>query len=121
MSEFVECKTKFKDKKALVEALIAMGWTANQIEVNEVAQNLYGYQGDKRNQKANIIIRRKNVGGASNDIGFVKKPDGTYEAIISEYDRHAANGTARCVTPTARRPTRSGVRRASIVRRCSAV
>jgi len=56
-------------------------------EEHEVAQNLYGYGGDKRQQKANIIIRRKYVGSAANDVGFLRRDDGTYELIISEYDR----------------------------------
>jgi len=29
------------------------------IEVHEEAQNLYGYRGDKRKEKAHIIIRKK--------------------------------------------------------------
>ncbi len=48
--------------------------------------------GDLRTQSANIIIRKKNVGSASNDIGFLKKADGTYELIISQYDRHGRAG-----------------------------
>jgi hypothetical protein len=39
-----------------------------------------------RADKANVIIRRQYVGRASNDIGFIKAADGTYQAIISEYD-----------------------------------
>lgn len=87
MSEFVECETKIKDRKALVDALIEIGWKREQIEVHDEAHHLYGYQGDRRKQKANVIIRRQHIGGSSNDIGFLKKPDGSYEAIISEYDR----------------------------------
>lgn len=56
-------------------------------EEHEVAQNLYGYGGDKRQQKANIIVRRKYVGSAANDVGFLRRDDGSYELIISEYDR----------------------------------
>jgi hypothetical protein len=56
------------------------------IETHEKAANLYGYQSDRREQKANIIIRRNHVGGFSNDLGFVKTADGTYQAIISDYD-----------------------------------
>ncbi len=61
-----------------------MGYT--NIEVHEEAKNLYGYQGDKRKQKAHIIIRKKYVGSSSNDIGFLKK-DGKYLTIASAYDR----------------------------------
>jgi len=95
MSEFVECKTKIKDRKALIDALIAIGFAESEIEIDEEAVHLYGYQGDRREQKANVIIRKKNVGGSSNDIGFIKKDDGTYEAIISEFDRRSAGKHAQ--------------------------
>jgi len=52
-----------------------------------VPTNLYGYHGDKRAQVANVIIRRKQIGSSSNDIGFLFK-DGTCEAIVSDFDRH---------------------------------
>jgi hypothetical protein len=71
---------------------------------------LVGFQGDYRTQdgeghtkdadkalKADIIIRRKYVGGASNDIGFVKGSDGKFKAVISDYDssRHNAAWLAK--------------------------
>ena len=43
--------------------------------------------GKMRPQKANIIIRRQNVGSASNDMGFVKKADGTYDIIVDQYSQ----------------------------------
>lgn len=95
MSEYVECETNIKDERALVEALIEMGFEESQIERHEQAQPLYGYHGDKRKQKSNVIIRRQHVGGASNDIGFLKKEDGTYEAIISAYDRSSGGNAAK--------------------------
>lgn len=95
MSEYVECKTKFKDRKALLEALAAMGFVDGEVEVHDDPQHLYGYQGDKRPQKAHIIIRRKYVGGSSNDIGFVRGEDGSYEAVISEFDRGSGGRHAK--------------------------
>lgn len=56
------------------------------MEVHDTPQSLIGYQGDRRVQKANIIVRRKYVGSMSNDIGFLKQDNGTYKLIISEYD-----------------------------------
>ncbi|MBW4582861.1 MAG: DUF1257 domain-containing protein [Tildeniella nuda ZEHNDER 1965/U140] len=85
MSHFTAIKTQIKDAEALVKALADVGF--KQVEVHETAQPLYGFQGDLRSQTAEIIIRRKYVGGASNDIGFQRQQDGTFEAIISEYDR----------------------------------
>lgn len=87
MSRYCVVKTQFMDGGALVDALIETGnWTTEKIEVHETPQHLIGYGGDRRSQTAHIIIRQKHVGSASNDIGFVKKEDGTYEAIISAYD-----------------------------------
>ena len=61
-------------------------WTAAQIEVHSDPQHLFGYHGDQRPEVAHIIIRKTHVGRSANDIGFVKKDDGTYAAIISEFD-----------------------------------
>lgn len=87
MSEYIKAKSKMKDRKALVEALIEMGWTKEQIEVCDEPQHLYGYSNDKRKETAHVIIRKKNVGGSSNDIGFFKEEDGTFTPIISAFDR----------------------------------
>ena len=89
-----------KNKEALVLALIRNGFAESMIEVHDTPQNLYGYQDDKRAQKAHIIVRRKYVGSSSNDIGF-ENINGTFIAHISEFDSgtgsyssHSSN--ARC-------------------------
>jgi hypothetical protein len=86
MSQYVECKTEFRDPDALVEALIAIGFKAYQIERHEESQPLYGYRGDIRKQRAHIVIRRQSVGPAANDVGWHIDKDGITE-VISEYDR----------------------------------
>lgn len=87
MSRYCVIKTLFKDGQALVSALMEMnGWTIKQVEVHSTPQPLFGYHGDQRKEKAHIIIRRKHIGNASNDIGFLQHEDGNYEAIVSEYD-----------------------------------
>jgi hypothetical protein len=95
MSEFTECETELKDQAALVDALVEAGIAREHVEVHEAPQHLYGYHGDKRAQTANIIIRRNHVGSSSNDIGFLKKADGTYEAIVSEFDRRSGGNHAQ--------------------------
>lgn len=72
-----------------MKALGDAGYT--EVEIHEVAQNLFGYHGDVRSEKANIIVRRKYVGQSANDLGFVKSADGTYAAIVSEFDSHKHN------------------------------
>jgi len=56
-----------------------------QPEVSKEAKNLYGYQGDKRDQKAHIILPRKQVGSASNDVGFERVKKG-FICHASQYD-----------------------------------
>jgi hypothetical protein len=73
----------------LLKALADRGYT--QVEVHAQPQHLIGYHGDLRAQQAHVIVRRQYVGGASNDIGFLKGPDGTYRAIISDYDKGRHN------------------------------
>ena len=85
MSHFTTIKTKITDIPSLVAALADVGFKT--VEVHQEPQHLFGYQGDQRAQVAEIIIRRKFVGRASNDIGFKLQRDGTFDAIVSQYDR----------------------------------
>src|SRR6185436_4451141 len=87
MSEYVkyDC-SDITDDQTLIEALQQMGWNTSEIEVHQNPVTLYGYHNDARPEKANIVIRRQNVGSSSNDIGFLKLDDGTYQPIVSEYD-----------------------------------
>ena len=64
-------------------------WNPEHIEVHDKAQNLYGYKNDRREQTANVIIRRKHINSSSNDIGFALNKEGRYGAIISEYDNQS--------------------------------
>jgi hypothetical protein len=88
---YCKIETQFKNELALIDALCEQGWTSAQIEIHQDAQNLFGYHGDVRKEKAHIIIRRKHIGSASNDLGFVRNANGEYEAIISQYDRSRFN------------------------------
>jgi hypothetical protein len=85
MSHYVDILTEIRDQEALVRALGRLGFQ-NKIESHETAQNLYGYHGDIRKQKAHVIIRRKYVGQSSNDIGYEKIADGRFKAHISEFE-----------------------------------
>lgn len=85
MSHFTRIRTQLRDPEVLVEALAGVGH--HHVEVHDTPQTLYGYQGDARPETAEVVIRRQHVGSASNDIGFARRADGTFEAIISEFDR----------------------------------
>ena len=78
----------FKDRRLLLAALADVGYT--DVEEGE-ALALYGYLGDKRTETAQIVVRRKYLGSASNDLGFVYTPQG-YVPIVSEYDQRVLHG-----------------------------
>ncbi len=75
--------TAFKDRECLLKALAECGY--GTVEEGE-SLSLYGYQGDRRPETAQIVVRRKFIGSASNDLGF-QKTDAGYVAVISEYDQ----------------------------------
>jgi hypothetical protein len=84
---YATVKTKFTKPDALIDALMETGnWTRSQIEVHGEAQHLYGYQGDVREQTAHVIVRRNFMVGAANDLGFVQEADGSFTALVSDYD-----------------------------------
>ncbi len=75
--------TAFKDRDCLRDALSECGYA--ETEEGE-ALSLYGYRGDRRPETAQIVVRRKYIGAASNDLGF-QKTDAGYVPVISEFDQ----------------------------------
>lgn len=90
MSHFSEVRVEITDEGCLLAALSRLGF-AGKVEVHKEAQPLYGYQGDVRQQKANVIIRRQFVDTEANDIGFERQPNGSYRVWISEFDQSQNN------------------------------
>ncbi len=85
MSHFTIIKTQFRDLDLLCQALHNMGFSV--VERHDTPQPLFGYEGDMRPERAEVIIRRQYISEFSNDIGFQKQRDGSYSAIISDFDR----------------------------------
>ncbi len=84
MSKYGVLETNITEEKYLVAALKEMGYQA-AVHANGAA--LYGYEGRERPETANVIIRRRQLDSASNDIGFARTVDGRYVARLSEYDQ----------------------------------
>jgi hypothetical protein len=87
MSKYSSIDTCFDDQDALVEALKADGFQPLMATDQVAGDPLTGYQGDKRKDRAHVIIPRQQIGSASNDIGFRRGTDGTFSAVISEFDK----------------------------------
>jgi len=79
----------FKDRRLLLAALADLGYA--DVETGE-ALPLYGYQGDRRSETAEIVVRRQHIGAASNDLGFQRTSEG-YVPIVSEYDLRVLQGS----------------------------
>ena len=84
MSKYEEFHTVIADETYLIEALEQLGYKP---EMHKSGAPLYGYMGDERSERANVIIRRSQLDSASNDIGFARDESGQFRAVISEYDR----------------------------------
>jgi len=93
MSKYTKMKTSFTDKECLVGALREF-FPEGSVEVFDEPTRLVGFEGDSRAERAEIVVRRRNVGRASNDIGFAREADGTFVFFVSEYDRGQYNRQA---------------------------
>lgn len=78
----------FTNRALLLATLADLGYA--QIEEGE-SLALYGYRGDERAERAQLVVRRRHIGSASNDLGFAHNHEG-YTPIISEYDQRTLHG-----------------------------
>jgi len=78
----------FTNEALLIAALRDLGYA--EIEQGE-SLPLYGYQGDVREERVQLVVRRRFVGAASNDLGFTRTANG-YMPVISEYDQRTLKG-----------------------------
>ena len=75
----MECQTVIGDRKFLVAALAELGY---HVEVHPEGAALFGYEGHERPERAHVIIRRKELSSASNDIGFARSNEGRFVAAV---------------------------------------
>lgn len=98
MSHFaeIECAYQVDGKDELIAAL-EQEFGEGSVEFHPEGSDLFGYEGANRS-KANknskdyappceIIVRRKHVGSAANDVGFKFQADGSIAGYVSDFDR----------------------------------
>lgn len=86
MSKYKRIETQFKDRECLLSALKDAGIPFEMAPKGKPL-HLYGYQGDRRKETADFVVRRSHIGSASNDLGYVWDAEsGAYTAIVSDYD-----------------------------------
>lgn len=87
MSKYRKIAVQFLNEAALRQALEdACQKFQIQYEQHPEGAHLIGWLGDARAEQAEYVIRRRYVGGAANDMGFARNPDGSFTAIISDFD-----------------------------------
>lgn len=93
MSAYVKVKLGKKitgSPQCVARALAhSLGLKPEVIEIHKRAQNLVGYLGKTRPETAEVIVRRKWIGYASNDMGFkYKAATKEWSPVISGFDNH---------------------------------
>ncbi|HEX5501355.1 MAG TPA: hypothetical protein VFW96_01955 [Thermomicrobiales bacterium] len=74
----------FPSLDLLLAALADLGYPRERVELGRDLP-LYGYRGDRREETADVVIRRRWLDRASNDLGFARTAAG-YAPVVSEYD-----------------------------------
>jgi hypothetical protein len=102
MSHFSQIACEFKDAECLVSALVATGmFKREQVEVHDRPEHLIDYLGKRTSYRykdtkdarfkdgdvAHVIVRRQNVGSASNDMGWYLDSKGGSVALIDDYSK----------------------------------
>ena len=83
MSKYKRIVTQIKDQALLCQALEDIGVPFEQ----GGGLAMFGWQGRRRQETADYVIRRQYIETSANDLGFHRKADGTFEVIISAFDQ----------------------------------
>jgi hypothetical protein len=91
MSAYRVIQTEFRNLDSLLKALNDIGYSKDKVETTGTSNSLsmYDWHSNLRPETCSVRIHRVYVDGAANDVGFSWNGS-TYEAIISDYDRHNA-------------------------------
>jgi hypothetical protein len=90
MSHLDEAKTTMTSQEGLIRALIALGFTRNQIEIHAKAKDIIGYHNTEDGKVGHVIIRRQHTKIPS-DIGWEMK-DGNYVGHIDAHNYSSWEG-----------------------------
>jgi hypothetical protein len=85
MSKYLIFTDLCADEATLLAALAELGFGSDRLE-RGTDLPLYDYHGARRSETADLVIRRRHLLPASNDIGFARTPAGLVP-IVSEYDQ----------------------------------
>lgn len=87
MSAYITLMTPMTDRECLLAALVDQGFTHAQIEVHAEPVALIGYGVAPT---ANIVIRRRHLGAAASDIGFLATATGYRAHVTDDHPQYGA-------------------------------
>ena len=82
MPRYRKIPTGVQSDQELARALTDMG--LKNVEVHAQAQPLNDWIGRATDVLAHVIVRREDLGASSDDLGFVRADNGTFDLIVSE-------------------------------------
>ncbi len=88
MSHYIKVNAQFTHTRALVAALLAVGFEQQHIEQSDEAVALNNYQGRATENRAHVRIPREHIGECCNDFGVNTE---TGEVFICDYAKTRAN------------------------------
>jgi hypothetical protein len=87
MSRYKTYDFKCTNRAALIQAIQTVGLPFDESNGNHIS--LYRYSTHEPEQKASIVISKRHLASAYNDLGFVLQPDGSYEPLVGDYGKGA--------------------------------
>ena len=86
MSEYVERKLGALEEALIIKTLVdELGYPKQAIDTTP-NNKLRGFLGDRREQRADITVKKEYLNGSANDIGFKNQGNDTWTLLESEYD-----------------------------------
>lgn len=87
MSAYITLMTPMTDQECLLASLVDLDLTREQIEVHAEPVALVGYG---MAPTANIVIRRRHLGAAASDIGFLATATGYHAHLTNDHPQYGA-------------------------------
>jgi hypothetical protein len=86
LSEYAVIQTQFRDAAVLAAALMDLGFPAWAIEWHEEPAVLRGPMIEVA-AYGQLVIRGRHVGPGANDLGFVRRRDGVFHALVGTMEQ----------------------------------
>ena len=88
MSRYKSYSLKINNRDSLIAAIQLAEIPFEKSDGNDISLHRYSHRDQE--QMAEIVIRKEALDSRYNDLGFVRKTDGSYDALVGDYGKGAA-------------------------------